>query len=104
MSDSFTVATVEAGKRLHLQGALIFATVASGYAEGLARMSGVSSGSVLEIDCAGLTQIDSGGLAVLLDWLREAALGGRVLRFVNLPDSLLHLAQISEVDALLQPS
>jgi phospholipid transport system transporter-binding protein len=56
----------------------------------------------LEIDCAQLTTADSAGLAVLLDWLAAAKQSGRSLRFVHLPEGLLALGRISEVDELLK--
>jgi ABC-type transporter Mla MlaB component len=41
-------------------------------------------------------------LTVLLDWLALAKKEGRSLRFLNLPQGLLAIARISEVDELLQ--
>jgi phospholipid transport system transporter-binding protein len=44
---------------------------------------------------------DSAGLAVLLDWLSAAKRAGRSLRYAHLPEDLVALARISEVDELL---
>ena len=55
-----------------------------------------------EVDCRGITASDSAGLTVLLDWLALAKKEGRSLRFLNLPQGLLAIAKISEVDELLQ--
>jgi phospholipid transport system transporter-binding protein len=44
---------------------------------------------------------DSAGLAVLLDWLSAAKSAGRSLRYAHLPQELVALARISEVDELL---
>jgi phospholipid transport system transporter-binding protein len=55
----------------------------------------------LVIDCAAVTRADSAGLAVLLDWLAWARRKSRVIEFQNLPQSLVAIARISEVDGLL---
>jgi phospholipid transport system transporter-binding protein len=55
----------------------------------------------LQIDCAQVTAVDSAGLAVLLDWLAAAKRSGRSLRFAHLPEGLLALGRISEVEQLL---
>lgn len=56
----------------------------------------------LVVDCTGVTRADSAGLAVLLDWLAWGRRKSRAVSLVNLPDSLLAIARISEVDGLLQ--
>jgi phospholipid transport system transporter-binding protein len=55
----------------------------------------------LQIDCAQVTPADSAGLAVLLDWLAAAKRSGRSLRFAHLPEGLLALGRISELEQLL---
>jgi phospholipid transport system transporter-binding protein len=86
---------------LRLQGALGFATAATALAAG-ERM--INAGSAkLQIDCAGLTHVDSAGLAVLLEWLAMAARRSRPIGWINLPESLRQLAAISEVQDWLVP-
>ena len=46
-----------------------------------------------EVDCSGITASDSAGLTVLLDWLALAKRDGRSLRYLNLPEGLLAIAQ-----------
>ena len=53
------------------------------------------------IDLAGVTELDSSLLAMLLAWLRAAAQAGRTLRLENLPGGLITLAQLYGVDELL---
>jgi len=53
------------------------------------------------IDLAGVTELDSSLLAMLLAWLRAAAQAGRTLRLDNLPGGLITLAQLYGVDELL---
>jgi phospholipid transport system transporter-binding protein len=55
----------------------------------------------VEIDCGAVSLADSAGLAVLLDWLSAAKGAGQTLRYTHLPEDLVALARISEVDELL---
>lgn len=52
-------------------------------------------------DLAGISKADSAGLALLLEWLRQAGLGGVELHYVNLPRQLLVMAQVAGVDGIL---
>jgi phospholipid transport system transporter-binding protein len=52
-------------------------------------------------DLAGVSKADSAGLALLLEWLRQAATGGVELRYVNLPRQLLAMAQVVGVEDIL---
>jgi phospholipid transport system transporter-binding protein len=82
-------------------GSLTFGTATEVHARGLAALSRESAARI-EMDCSGIVAADSAGLAVLIDWLGCVAREGRELRYRGLPDPLLALARISEVDALLQ--
>jgi len=83
-----------------VEGPLTFATARS--ARDLARPILAAGGTAaLEIDCAGVTASDSAGLALLLDWLRTAKRAGRPLRYSHLPEGIVALARISEVEELL---
>lgn len=53
------------------------------------------------IDLGGVTQVDSAGLALVIEWMRWARSNGRKLSFVAIPDGLMALARISEVDKFL---
>jgi len=57
--------------------------------------------SRVELDFASVTASDSSGLALLLEWLRLARRAGQRIQFEHLPEQLLALARISEVDTLL---
>lgn len=54
------------------------------------------------MDCSGVSDSDSAGLAVLLDWLANAARLGRSLRFSNLPPGIRAAAKISDVESLVE--
>jgi phospholipid transport system transporter-binding protein len=60
-----------------------------------------ASAPALEVDLAGVTQADSAGLALLIEWVRIAKEARRTIRFENVPDQIVALARISEVEDLL---
>lgn len=60
--------------------------------------------SRVELDFAAVTASDSSGLALLLEWLRLARRDGQQIHFEHLPEQLMALARISEVDTLLTES
>ena len=99
-STSFEVAAGADG-RAHVRGSLVFATARRARAEGLEKFQQCGARGC-EVDCSGIAVSDSAGLTVLLDWLALAKRDGRSLRYVNLPEELLALARISDVDGLLQ--
>ena len=57
--------------------------------------------AVLKIDLSGVTQGDSAGLALLLEWINWAKHYRREIRYFNIPQSILAIARISEVNDLL---
>lgn len=57
--------------------------------------------AVLVVDCAGVPNADSAGLAVLVEWRRWAREHGRHLTFANLPVQISAIAHLSEVSAVL---
>lgn len=60
-------------------------------------------GSDVHIDLSGVTESDSSGLALLLEWLRIARQRRQAVHFANVPAQLAALARISEVEALILP-
>jgi phospholipid transport system transporter-binding protein len=97
---SFRLAAAADGKFV-AEGPLTFATARAAREEGLRTLANGSAGAS-EVDCSAVTQSDSAGLAVLLDWLGAAKRAGHKLRYVRLPEGLLALARISEVEELLE--
>ena len=81
-------------------GPLTFATARLARLAGLTALQAAPAGPAT-IDCSALSECDSAGLAVVLDWLAAAKLGGRALKLTGLPQDLSALARISEVDELL---
>jgi phospholipid transport system transporter-binding protein len=81
-----------------LEGALDFTTVSR---LAMASHPLFKRGAVVEIDLAGVTSANSAGLALLLDWLDVAGAREARLTYRNLPDSLVRIAAVSNLDALL---
>jgi phospholipid transport system transporter-binding protein len=94
------VSILEAGPgRYRLQGSMTMATVTGLRKEGLqvfARGQGA-----IEVDLGEVQRADSGGLALLVDWLAWARRARRALRYSALPPALLALARLSDVEQLL---
>jgi phospholipid transport system transporter-binding protein len=60
----------------------------------------ISAGQTV-FDLGSVKSADSSAVAVLLAWQRKARKAGLELKYVNLPASLLSLAALYDVDALL---
>lgn len=71
--------------------------------ESEARIANASSSDV-RIDLSGITESDSAGLALLLEWLRLAKQRNVQVQFANVPTQVAALARISEVEALILPN
>jgi phospholipid transport system transporter-binding protein len=91
-----TFETLE-GERSRVLGSLEFATVSKLLPLGTAA---IESGHASVIDLAGVTDSDSSGLALLIEWLSVAKESQRSLRYENMPAQLHQLAGLSEVEGL----
>jgi phospholipid transport system transporter-binding protein len=88
----------EEGERSRVSGALHFATVSPLLTQGEAA---IQSGRAAVIDLRGVSESDSAGLALLIEWLSVAKEAKRSLRYENIPEQLQELARLSEVEPLL---
>jgi phospholipid transport system transporter-binding protein len=84
---------------MSVKGVLTFETARGAHAAGL-RIIESGTGD-LQVDFSGVTDADSAGLVVLLDWLANARRQGRGLRFERVPQRIVAVAQISEIEQLL---
>jgi phospholipid transport system transporter-binding protein len=57
--------------------------------------------SIIEIDLAEVNRADSAGLALMLEWVNWARHTAREIRFRNIPEQIISIAQISEVEDML---
>ena len=83
--------------RCTLQGPVTAKNVVSLLAQGAERFTGPR----VMVDLAGVTEVDSSALSLLLEWRREAARNGREISYHNLPASLRSLADLYGVTELL---
>ncbi len=88
---------------LPLEGGLTFETIPGVLAETAQYVVRPDLPETLTIDFAGVTDVDSAAVALLLDWRRMAMKRGKTLLFVNLPANLLALAELYGVAEILQP-
>lgn len=86
--------------RYRVSGVLDAVTVPGLLRESVQRMF-TASGAELQIDLGGVKESDSAGLALVLEWLRQARHRSQKIRFANVPRQIAALARISEVDALV---
>ena len=87
------------GGRFRVSGTLDAGTVTSLLKQSVDRF--FQDASPVLVDLAGVSEGDSAGLALLIEWLRMARQKGQAIRFTNIPAQINALARISEVDELL---
>lgn len=88
--------------RYRVQGPLTLDTVQGGLEEGR-RLFGNADADI-RVDLAGVTEVDSSGVALLLAWTRDAAARGRSVAFEHLPNNMAALIALYEVEDLLAAS
>lgn len=91
-----------APNRIQVKGALTFETARSAHEAGLKILRESQSKEPVAVDCSGVDESDSAGLAVLIDWLANARAQGRRMHFSNLPAGILAAARISDVESMLE--
>ena len=81
-----------------LSGVLDFSTVPGLWLElrGL-----IGEGSALDLSLSGVTSSNSAGLALLVEALQKASSGACKLRFQDVPQDLVDLAELSNLGGLL---
>ena len=95
--DQFNIARVGEG-RLEARGVLGYATAGRALPAGLALIPGASR---CTIDLSRVTEADSAGLAVLVEWLATSRSRGTVIRYEGIPAQILAVARISDLESLL---
>ncbi|AKH20905.1 STAS domain-containing protein [Sedimenticola thiotaurini] len=85
---------------IQLSGDLVFASVTRVLGQIEPLLDGAEK-SPLVIDLSGVEDVDSAGLALLLEVLERARHHGVPLRIRSLPESLLGIARLSNVEKLL---
>ena len=85
------------GDRYRLQGSVTMANVTATLAEG----ERLFDRSHVVVDLAGVTEVDSSAVSLLLEWQRNAAARNRQIEFVNLPSNLKSLIELYGVSGLI---
>ena len=85
------------GDRIEVTGVMTLAAAAALLAEGSALLTRAE----VVFDLAGVTEVDSSGLAVVFGWQRAAERLERKVRIVNPPQNLRSLADVYGVGELL---
>ena len=85
------------GDRYRLTGELDFSTVTAV----LTQYHALTLGKSVSVDLSALERSNSAGLALLMEMVSEAHRKNRKITFTGLPDTLLDLAEMSNVKHLL---
>ena len=59
------------------------------------------NGNNLDVDLSGVARADSAGVALLIEWQRNAQKQNKSICFINIPSQMLAIAHLSGVDDLL---
>lgn len=81
-----------------VHGAMTFDSVTDLWRQSMDMFSGET---VLQIDLAQVTHTDSAGLALLVEWMREASRQGARIEFLHLPAQMLALAEAANFEQAL---
>lgn len=85
------------GEVFRVEGPVTIANVEALLGEGLR----LFEGQEIRVDLAGITEVDSSAVSLLLEWARDAAHHGRRLTFLNLDSNLKSLATLYGVSTLI---
>lgn len=58
-------------------------------------------GATVTVDFGAVGDVDSAGLALLVEWMRDARARGARVRYENLPAQMQAMARVSGLDGLL---
>ena len=82
-----------------VSGELTFATVTE--VLGQSRRLFAEAGDAIDLALGDVTRVDSAGLALLFEWMREARTLGKAIRFSELPEQMMAIAAASDLDSIL---
>jgi len=88
--------------RFHLKGELSFQTVPKFFSAN--RDIFKDADKDLHIDLDGISRADSAGIALLIEWQRQAQQQNLKISFYNIPSQLMAIARLSGVESILNLS
>jgi phospholipid transport system transporter-binding protein len=86
--------------RYRIVGDLDFDTVPRLLGEGAAMFA--RSGDGVVVDLGSVHRTTSVGLALMVEWVRQARRANKTVTFSNVPAQMLAMARVSQLDALLK--
>ncbi len=98
MSENYALTEASPGV-YRVEAPLTFASVPSLQPRGLTLIH--EAAGALTFDLHAVPAVDSAGLALLIDWLAEAKAVSRPLKYDRLPETLVALARLSDVEQLI---
>lgn len=84
-----------------ISGELNFTTVMSLWVNSLALLTPHQE---IHFDLSEVSQCNSAGLALLLEWLKHAKLANQTITFKNIPQTILAIAKLANLTSVLLPS
>ncbi len=97
-SDSKAGLDIDASGQIQLSGELDHYSVPILWQQHREQMASLP---VWEINLAKVERSNSAGLALLISWLREARRQEKPLRLLNIPEQMLQIARVSELEEIL---
>lgn len=95
--DGFSIRASDSG-RLEASGGLSYDTAAEALRAGLAL---IPRGQACTVDLSRITEADSAGLAVLVEWLATARQRGTAIRYEGIPAQIIAVARLTDLESLL---
>lgn len=85
--------------RFHVQGEMTFSSVKELLLHSKQLFSAVEA---LEVDLSQVEHADSAGLALVLEWMAQAAERNARIVFTGVPESMVSIARLCQVESLLE--
>jgi phospholipid transport system transporter-binding protein len=98
MSESCSVVFESETRVFNITGELSFSTVTDVMDETTLLFEKIAE---IKIDLAGVTRSDSAGLALLIEWMRQAKKMKKTIQFKNLPAQMRAIADVTGLEEYL---
>ena len=85
--------------RFHVQGDMTFSSVRDLLQRSYELFSTVQE---LEVDLSRVEHADSAGLALVLEWMAQAAERNAKIVFIGIPEPMISIARLCQVESLLE--
>ena len=80
-----------------ISGCLTFETVG----RLVAKMPSPEAGTDIQFDLAGLTRVDSAGIALMIEWMRRARVAQHQVHWCEVPETVLRLIRVMGISDLM---